>query len=737
MYSRYLSPERVTQTAPVGAGAGSFPPLRRDRKKEPAVRKHPVTICLAVLLCLCLAAGTVACAPSSLPTGKEPPSASPVSDGAPQPFPGSGTADDPFLLSSAADLRTLSARVNGGDNCKGLSFLLTCDADLGDTPFSPIGACYAPNPAAALPFAGFFDGGGHTVTGLRVAVTGGGDFTTTLCAGLFGYVSGAVTRLSVSGASVSVRGSGNVAAGGLVGYLTGTVTQCSSDAVVSATSTAGEAAAGGLAGQCRGEIAGCLAFGSAAATASATLRGAWVGGLAGYSCGQIDRVFADLSLSVLAASPSLAFGGAVLGENGGTVSSLYYAATGFFAGLGQPLTTSQLAAGDLIDRLSLSGDFTAQDGQYPRFAGAAVRPLPSSAPAGSAEAPIVLSDAAGLRAMRADRCYALGEDIVLSGTFTPLAVYYGSLDGRGHSISGLSVQGKTADAFGLFGVLCGSVGDLTLAGTCTAENASGGYAGLLAGRLTGTVCGVTVSGSVTNTSRYTNISGGLAGQCRGGLIENCSASVSVSGRMGTVLNVIAGGLVGENSGTLRACRATGDCDATSTLQYAVVGGLVGSNTGTVTDCEATGNATALSYGEFSAAGGFVGQQVGGRLLRCVASGNATARADDGSAHAGGFAGVIRGGSVLASVSGGTAAATAHPAAGCHVGRFAGSGLLSPQETGYVTSSSAASAATLDGTDVPVSDTAVVCPELTAAFFAGLGFDGTLWRLSDGALPSLA
>ena len=56
---------------------------------------------------------------------------------------------------------------------------------------------------------------------------------------------------------------------------------------------------------------------------------------------------------------------------------------------------------------------------------------------------------------------------------------------------------------------------------------------------------------------------------------------------------------------------------------------------------------------------------------------------------------------------------------------------------YVTAASAASSVTLDGTDVPVSDTAVLCSDLTAAFFAGLGFDGALWRLSDGALPSLA
>ena len=707
-------------------------------EKEPAVRNHRIVVILAALLCLCLAAGTVACAPAaSLPTERtELPSASPVSDGAPYPFPGSGTADDPFCLSSAADLRTLSARVNGGEDCEGLSFLLVCDVDLGGAAFSPIGACYAPNPAAALPFAGHFDGGGHTVTGLRVSVTGGGDFGTTLCAGLFGYVSGTVTRLSVSGASVSVQGKRNAAAGGLVGYLTGTVTQCVSDASVSAVSSAGEAAAGGLAGQCHGEITGCLAFGSATAKATATLRRAWVGGLVGYSDGQITRAFSDLSLSVSAASPSLGYGGAVLGENGGRVSDLFYAATGYFAGQGQPLTVSQLSENDLTARLSLTDDFTVGTGRYPRFAGAADRALPSSAPAGSAENPLSVSDAAGLRAMRADRCYALAGDVALSGTFTSLPVFYGAFDGRGHRISGLVVSGKTADDFGLFGVLCGSVQDLSLSGNCTADNANGGYAGLLAGRLTGTVRGVTVSGSVTNSSRYTNVSGGLVGQCRGGLIGECRASVSVSGVKGTVLNVIAGGLVGENSGTLRACRAAGNCDATSTLQYAIVGGLVGSNTGTVTDCEAVGNATALSYGEFAAAGGLVGQQTGGSLLRCVASGTADARADDGSAHAGGFAGVIRGGSVTASVGGGRASATSHVASGCHAGRFAGS-TLPMQTPQYVTAASAASSVTLDGTDVPVSDNAVLCSDLTAAFFAGLGFDGALWRLSDGALPSLA
>ena len=64
------------------------------------MRNHRIVVILAALLCLCLAAGTVACAPAvSLPTERtELPSASPVSDGAPYPFPGSGTADDPFRL---------------------------------------------------------------------------------------------------------------------------------------------------------------------------------------------------------------------------------------------------------------------------------------------------------------------------------------------------------------------------------------------------------------------------------------------------------------------------------------------------------------------------------------------------------------------------------------------------------------------------------------------------------------
>jgi hypothetical protein len=87
--------------------------------------------------------------------------------------------------------------------------------------------------------------------------------------------------------------------------------------------------------------------------------------------------------------------------------------------------------------------------------------------------------------------------------------------------------------------------------------------------------------------------GGLVG-LNYGTINNCHSTGSVSGR------TIVGKLVGYNEGNITDCSSTGNVSAGD-----FVGGLVGCNRGTITNCYATGNVTCnVTYS--SVVGGLVG-----------------------------------------------------------------------------------------------------------------------------------
>ena len=86
-------------------------------------------------------------------------------------FLGSGTENDPFLIQSPEDLNQLRIEVNGGNSFEDQFFLITDDLDFegfdddGDASngnFTPIGT-------ADTPFKGSLDGGGHTISNLKMS----------------------------------------------------------------------------------------------------------------------------------------------------------------------------------------------------------------------------------------------------------------------------------------------------------------------------------------------------------------------------------------------------------------------------------------------------------------------------------------------------------------------------------------------------------------------------------------
>ena len=222
---------------------------------------------------------------------------------------GTGTADDPFRIATAEQLEAFRDSVNSGQNYQGQTIVLTADVTLPSGDWTPIGAGTrrsAGYTAESTPFAGTFDGQGHTVPGLTITQTQGADYAI----GFFGILENATVEnvsfanadvdvpeselagicagLMVNDSTVSnVTTSGSVSAkcgaGGVVGRMTvgGTISQCSNGATVATSGGTGNA--GGIVGAAyytqpgkKMVIEGC--------SNSASVTGAdAVGGIAGLS----------------------------------------------------------------------------------------------------------------------------------------------------------------------------------------------------------------------------------------------------------------------------------------------------------------------------------------------------------------------------------------------------------------------------------------------------------------------
>ena len=149
------------------------------------------------------------------------------------PWHGSGTSADPYIISSTADLDQLAARVNSDENFNNTYFLQTaniaytsnCTWDYAGASTLAANHNFTPIGGYGKPFKGTYDGGGHTISGIRMyrfnLGTSGHDNQSV---GLFGFVSGGTVK-NVVLRDANIFASQDFA--GIVGYLSGgSVTGC-------------------------------------------------------------------------------------------------------------------------------------------------------------------------------------------------------------------------------------------------------------------------------------------------------------------------------------------------------------------------------------------------------------------------------------------------------------------------------------------------------------------------------
>ena len=211
---------------------------------------------------------------------------------------GEGTEESPYLIATKAHLNNMR-------NYPTAHFLMVADIKLAESDFAEDGEFYNEGLGwKPIPFAGDFDGRGHTITGL---ICHRGGSAARVYAGLFEDNAGCIQNLGMIGGEVTASFS---YAGGLVGYNreNGIIKNCYHTGSVS-----GSNYAGGIAGYDEGVISDCYNDGSVRSSVSSG--SSYVGGIVGYSNGTIMNCYntGDLIISCTPNYSSNFFSSAYIG----------------------------------------------------------------------------------------------------------------------------------------------------------------------------------------------------------------------------------------------------------------------------------------------------------------------------------------------------------------------------------------------------------------------------------------
>ncbi len=313
--------------------------------------------------------------------------------------------------------------------------------------------------------------------------------------------------------------------------------------------------------------------------------------------------------------------------------------------------------------------------------------------------------------------YILNNDISLNGLWTPIASFSGSLDGRGRTISGLTITAGNNAAFissttntavitdlnfsgarvtggSSVAILVGTnAGKVTrcksVSGAATGFNDVGGLVGTNSGPIDagivtgGTVQGIQQSAKSTNSGLLDHI-GGLVGFNKAAAISNSSSTATVTAAADSVS---IGGLIGANGDVFRTgnaalsfvaggpvtnCSFAGSVtqqgySAKSTSEFTSnVGGLIGLNRkGAVSNSTSSGGVARPNSSRrlLFAMGGLVGTNDDGVIVNSSSTASVTGGSLDGAI--GGLVGY--GGTIMSSYATGTVNGTGF------VGGLAGSG----------------------------------------------------------------
>ncbi len=226
--------------------------------------------------------------------------------------------------------------------------------------------------------------------------------------------------------------------------------------------------------------------------------------------------------------------------------------------------------------------------------------------------------------------YELADNIICSGLFTPIGdaanAFSGNLDGKGFSISSMTINLPTTPYVGLFAQI-ENPATIQFVALENVNITGSTFVGGLIGRSNGgSISECSVTGYITGN----NAVGGLVGYKDHGSISRCYTTAEVSG-----IGNAVGGLVGNSyGGSINDCYTTGRVGGVSDI-----GGLVGYSwqVASITNCYASGTVT----GSSNDVGGLVGQNQDASVYNCFATGMTT-----GSSNTGGLVGNFSGSGLI-------------------------------------------------------------------------------------------
>lgn len=226
---------------------------------------------------------------------------------------GSGTQSAPYEIATAEQLALLTYNVYNGVGAQdGYVYVDTyfkqiADIDLSTYPWVPIGVYYNLDGVLTdFNFAGNFDGGGYTISGIELVEVTGEAYNRR---GLFGRVNGEIGGGEIKNINITNSNiTGGSYVGGLVGYAgaNAIITNCS----VNATVTGSSDYVGGIVGNSVGtSVTSCMAQG-------AVTGGGSTGGIMGEGSAQISNCYNTASVK---GSPA----GGIVGNGSAYVSYSY------------------------------------------------------------------------------------------------------------------------------------------------------------------------------------------------------------------------------------------------------------------------------------------------------------------------------------------------------------------------------------------------------------------------------
>jgi len=558
--------------------------------------------------------------------------------------------DGVYEIRNGAELAWIAEQVNSQKDSlgkysgmNGVSIRLAADIDLGGQDWTPIGYSYD------RPFAGEFDGDGHSVSGLSFDASG---FTN---CGLFGCVLGTVKNLNVSTKEGGISTFRHVTPsygdptkygiGIIAGSVdcrewdydkkehSGAIENCTASGAIEVTNAYDESVyVGGVVGVNSGASLADNTNKAAVSFKSTAKNGAeraFVGGIAGCNYGELvnndEFVYAEAPDAAVSAESANPFVGAVAGGNAGViVNAAYngealgigkrwsaydvYASLGGVAGLNGGTIEGCLFAGELVPNVISAAEDTA------------------FAVGGIAGSMTDLFETTGV----IDECKAEGKVSIETDADINAGLIAGSLldaesaitdcssSGEGVVLTGIS---NTVNAGGIVGEVIGVIDSCESNAGVSVEGSAPINAGGIAGAALGTVTdcisrsNITVSCDLADAPAY---AGGITGTTQGSIIRSAYRGGTISD---TAVRSFAGGIAGsvisilsEGAEPAEISKCVFGSDAAINCAD-ISGGIVGeARAVTISQCASEGTLSGTE-GASVGAGGVVGTATSKLVIR--------------------------------------------------------------------------------------------------------------------------